>query len=363
MFMPVSNGGGSSYTRNKSMAEAMARFQPVQNGGLAGALAQGLAGLGGGYFSGKTAQAETEAKQKLSEVLASGNMNDAINFMATSEIPEYQQAGLKSRLAMAEKANEKTTMAEAYNKFKETGDISALAIAGVDGATIKALTQKDTPEYKVVGNSIFNPKDESFIEGPAQVEKPPAGYRAASDGQLTYIPGGPADPKNKEKPASGETTKVASLVNQGMRTVNTVGSTLFDEGGQYKPGAKRILLEISSGMPISNAARQFNTDISAALEAKLRLETGAAATEGEISRLKKTYLPSPMDDSQTAQLKLQRLNEYFQDAGSMIEPGRQPQQPAAQPQPGSLPQPGIVEDGYRFKGGNPADPNSWEPIQ
>lgn len=27
------------------------------------------------------------------------------------------------------------------------------------------------------------------------------------------------------------------------------------------------------------------------------------------------------------------------------------------------PQPGTVEDGYRFRGGNPAEPNSWEPVR
>lgn len=29
---------------------------------------------------------------------------------------------------------------------------------------------------------------------------------------------------------------------------------------------------------------------------------------------------------------------------------------------GEGPQPGAVEDGYRFKGGNPADRNAWEPV-
>lgn len=34
--------------------------------------------------------------------------------------------------------------------------------------------------------------------------------------------------------------------------------------------------------------------------------------------------------------------------------GQQPQQAG--------PQPGAVEDGYRFRGGNPADPSAWEPV-
>lgn len=33
-----------------------------------------------------------------------------------------------------------------------------------------------------------------------------------------------------------------------------------------------------------------------------------------------------------------------------------------QPTQGDAPQPGAVEDGYRFKGGDPADRNNWEPV-
>lgn len=36
--------------------------------------------------------------------------------------------------------------------------------------------------------------------------------------------------------------------------------------------------------------------------------------------------------------------------------------PRTSGQQGGGPQPGTVEDGYRFKGGNPADPNAWEPV-
>lgn len=32
------------------------------------------------------------------------------------------------------------------------------------------------------------------------------------------------------------------------------------------------------------------------------------------------------------------------------------------PAPAAGPQPGTVEDGYRFRGGDPGDPNNWEPV-
>lgn len=39
------------------------------------------------------------------------------------------------------------------------------------------------------------------------------------------------------------------------------------------------------------------------------------------------------------------------------------QAPATSAQPNRGPQPGMVQDGYRFRGGNPADPNSWESVR
>lgn len=44
-----------------------------------------------------------------------------------------------------------------------------------------------------------------------------------------------------------------------------------------------------------------------------------------------------------------------------IQGGGDPNLAAAAPNTG--PQPGTIEDGYRFKGGNPADPSAWEAVQ
>jgi hypothetical protein len=53
-----------------------------------------------------------------------------------------------------------------------------------------------------------------------------------------------------------------------------------------------------------------------------------------------------------------RREQYL---GTLRAPGGAPA-PGVAPVAGP-PQPGTVEDGYRFKGGDPANPASWEPVQ
>lgn len=52
---------------------------------------------------------------------------------------------------------------------------------------------------------------------------------------------------------------------------------------------------------------------------------------------------------------------YERAAGKPYRPKGRSASGAVTPAQG--PRPGTVQDGYRFKGGNPADPNAWEPVR
>jgi hypothetical protein len=61
-----------------------------------------------------------------------------------------------------------------------------------------------------------------------------------------------------------------------------------------------------------------------------------------------------------AQLKALKAQQFDADRRRVAQPQGQTAPAVAPPQEPSGPAPGTVMDGYRFKGGNPADPNSWE---
>jgi hypothetical protein len=50
------------------------------------------------------------------------------------------------------------------------------------------------------------------------------------------------------------------------------------------------------------------------------------------------------------------------EPGQYVAPEKKAAPATSQPAAPATPQPGFIKDGYRFKGGNPADPNSWEQV-
>lgn len=88
----------------------------------------------------------------------------------------------------------------------------------------------------------------------------------------------------------------------------------------------------------------------------------------EIAELKGHYSPEALsgaiDQAKLAGefLALERPNYQVIPEGGTLVNTRDPA--AIETFVGSQagPRPGVIEDGYRFKGGNPADPSSWEPV-
>lgn len=126
-----------NYQQQKALAQQLGGFQPPANSGLGGAFAQALAGFGGGYLGGKANQYENQQRQQLAQLLSSGNNDGVMNFLASSQIPEYQNMGLKSKMDTMQENTKAQRLAEALGK----GDVASLA--SVPGALDMAVKIKD----------------------------------------------------------------------------------------------------------------------------------------------------------------------------------------------------------------------------
>ncbi|MDP3740363.1 MAG: hypothetical protein Q8R02_23455 [Hyphomonadaceae bacterium] len=110
------------------------------------------------------------------------------------------------------------------------------------------------------------------------------------------------------------------------------------------------------------------------VNAILRRESGATITDSEFKNAYRQYIPQVGEDPQTIQLKMENIRTQLKafadtanrppDVYGMQGNRGSTAAPQAVPAPATgAPQAGAVEGGYRFKGGNPADRNSWERVQ
>ncbi len=218
--------------------------------------------------------------------------------------------------------------------------------------------------------------------------KAPAGYRW-NGGNLEFIPGGPADPATKSSgaPTEGE-RKSATLLARLEGSLGQMNSAIADNEGAAKPG---VLAALVGGLPFSgDTARNLANSserqrVEAAqldiLDAALTLGTGAAYTKEQLEGYRKSFFPQLGDSADTVADKQDRLDNVVNSAriaagraapAADSLPANSRLRPAAdlnaafgggvRPTTGQAPAVGTMRDGYRFKGGNPADQSSWEKL-
>jgi hypothetical protein len=173
-------------------------------------------------------------------------------------------------------------------------------------------------------------------------DKAPAGYRWTKDKNLEPIPGGPADAKtNKE--------------NSKIDTVYELYETARD--GLVSAMDKTTTGPILGRMPALTANQQ-TADATVAAMAPVLKQLFRVAGEGVFTDRDQALLLD-MVTKRTEHPEARK--EIVENMDNIIR-AKLGKGPRSQPTQGG-PQVGEVRKGYRFKGGNPADRNSWEPAQ
>jgi hypothetical protein len=216
--------------------------------------------------------------------------------------------------------------------------------------------RKEGSPFKVVGKGgrVFNEQTQQWIEPPGGTADPVEGAKFEQDLREEYA----ALSKNFRSVQEG-----VDRVEAGAKLNNAVGDLslifgymkLLDPGSVVREG-EFANAENAQGVP-DRIRNVWNKIIAGErLNPSTRQEFVAAAKELGTSQMERQS----------------RLTEQFRgisaDAGVdpervIMDFGPKKEAPAAVPGGPGAPQPGQIEDGYRFKGGEPSDPANWERAQ
>lgn len=179
--------------------------------------------------------------------------------------------------------------------------------------------------------------------------KPPPGYRWNSDGTLEAIPGGPGDklPESQQKQVVG-TQNLSNAIREYRDSLRSFG--ILDA---LKPDQRAMMGTKYNNMMLQ-AKEAYNLGVLNGPDFDIlqSVVTDPRSLKGAITSNKAL-------DTQASELD--RIMSGVAQTSSQLKP-RGSGSPSSQA-PTSGPKPGAVEDGHRFKGGDPSKPSNWEKVK
>lgn len=155
----------------------------------------------------------------------------------------------------------------------------------------------------------------------------------------------------------------AALKSGDIKLFNTIANTLGVQTGQpaatmYNQAAKIVGGEISKAIVPGVGTKAEREEAANAFNSAMSPDqlAGASATAkkllgGQLSSLELQYKRTTKREDFADQFLSPAARAAYQST-----------RPAAAPAAPAGPKAGTIQDGYRFKGGNPADPQSWEKV-
>jgi hypothetical protein len=144
------------------------------------------------------------------------------------------------------------------------------------------------------------------------------------------------------KPLSAESAGKLAMVTQAESDLNEAENLLFP-GGKFSPGMAFQTNFPGGGVPRTEGRQAFSKVLNA-VNAKLRIETGAQANPSEVRNILERFLPTVRDSEETAKDKFRRLKEFMATTKSIIDPR------------GRFNQDGLNNNQPAFTGGRSAQP-------